>query len=402
MTPFRFMHAADLHLDTPFRGIGQVADWLVPILRDATLTAWDRLVDATLRNECDFLVLAGDVFDHLTPTLRARFRLRDGIARLGEAGIRVFWAHGNHDFTGSLETGVTWPDNLIRFRSDGPDSVRVERDGQWLCQVAGISYPTQAVQENYARLLARDPLAPWGVAVLHANVGGQPGHDNYAPASVSDLVARGFDYWALGHIHQRTVLAEAPWIVYPGNLQGRHPRETGRKGAYLVEVGEDGTATPRFVPLNVVRWEWLAVDASGVEHWDVLRDRLDDAVAGISLDPDEEGAVVRLTVTGETTLATRSGDLDELSEELSTSPDVRPFVVVETVDSAWRAPRTYTRPGGLMAEIAAALTRWDGNPESLEGPWRKYPELPWNPEAVRARALRVLAEQLQETVPDAD
>jgi exonuclease SbcD len=401
MTPFRFMHAADLHLDTPFRGLARIADWLRPVLSDAGLRAWDRLVTATVEEEAQFLILAGDVFDAL-PTVRARLRLADGVRHLAAHGIEVFWAHGNHDHYGLAPLRMAWPENLRRFPPGDPASYDVVRNGQRLCQVAGISFPTRAVHENYAARLVRDPDAPFAIAVLHANVGGHPGHDNYAPASLADLTASGFDYWALGHIHQQGVLTENPWVVYPGNLQGRHARETGRKGAMRADVDAAGHARVTFRPLNVVRWEVLDVDVSGVDQWDGLEERVVTALTSVTLDDDEEGLVARVRLVGRTPLAREQDvDLDDLAAAVSDDRAVRPFRVIESIEAHWRLPAT-VEPSDLFREAVAAVRAWDGTPDLIGGPWEKASWLGLDPDAVRARAESLLADLLEEEVPDAN
>jgi exonuclease SbcD len=405
MTPFRFVHAADLHLDTPFRGLERLADWLSPVLADATLRTWDRLVEATIARGADFLVLAGDVFDHTTPTLRAQFRIRDGLDRLAEAGIPVFWAHGNHDPYATLDTNMEWPSNLVRFPPGKAHTHPVIRHGETLCTVSGISYPTRAVHDNYAALLTRPSEAPWAVAVLHGNVGGQPGHDNYAPASLSDLARQGFDYWALGHIHQHLALANEPWVIYPGNLQGRHPRETGRKGAVLVEVDAGGTARPVFLPLNVVRWEVVTVDVTGLDHVDGVADRAERALRDIHLDSDEEGLLARLFLTGRTPLAAHDiPDLDTVAERLSDATQATPFQFVESIQPHWRPPGSGAPPTGFWAEVLEAMPSGSAGDlrALLAGPWERQRDLELDPGYVQDLARRLLAEALGEELPDAD
>lgn len=366
-TAFRFVHAADLHLDSPLRGLSRTAPWLQPVLQQASLDAFDRLVDLAVEASAAFVVWAGDVFDHTAPSLRAQLKLADGIARLGDQGIPVFWAHGNHDPADALSLDISWPDNLTRFPAGrvGHAGVRDPRHpGRTLCEVYGVSYPESRVTAGYAEQFFRDDEAPWAVAVLHANVGGQPGHDNYAPARLSDLTARPFDYWALGHIHHRAVLSEAPWVVYPGNLQGRHPREDGPKGAVVVHVDEAGAARTAFHPLAPVVWRTVAVDVFGEAHADRLEDRVAQALADGRADAGAAGSLVRVELTGRSVLA-RLGPEDWLAmaDRLSDT-DARPgFVFVESIVPRIARPLAPDPSDGLLARALAEVDRLDLPPE---------------------------------------
>ena len=398
-TSFTFVHAADLHLDSPFSGLSRLQDWLAPILAEASLKAWDRLVEEALLG-ADFLVLAGDVFDHGHPSLRAVWRFRDGLRRLGAAGIPVFWAAGNHDHAVIGAAPVAWPDNVHRFPAGRPETERVMRDGRELCRVSGISYPAQAVEENYARLLTPDPAATFSIAVLHANVGQQGSHLNYAPAALRDLTTGGFDYWALGHIHHRTILSEEPWVVYPGNLQGRHPRECGRKGLMRVSVTEAGEIRPVFRPLNLVRWEVVLVDATGAETLEAVEDAAAGALNALKLDGDEEGAVVRLVLTGRTSLVDETRDWTDLAGRLSSDAPDPGFIFVESVTTAWQKPRVDAPAEGFWGEILAEWGRRRGPVESLGGPL--LAGLPVDGGEVAESARLMLAELLEEVPQDAD
>lgn len=401
---FRFLHAADLHLDTPFRGIRRSSEWLQTRLAEATLLAWDRLVQAALDEAVDFLVLAGDVFDHTTPSLRAQLRLRDGIARLGKAGIPVFWAHGNHDYYQSLNLAVGWPSNLIRFPAGEVGRRVVTKDGQPVCAVYGISFPTQAVTEPYAALFTRSPDDAYAVAVLHTNVGGDTQHDNYAPAQLSDLTESGFDYWALGHVHQGRVLSEHPPVIYPGNLQGRHPRETGPKGAYLVEV-DHGETQWRFLPLASLRWAALAVDCTGLETADQVEEAVSDAMGRVVLAPNEEGLLCRVSLTGTTLLYQLDPEeWHTLGERLSSEGDVPGFRWVESVTPILSSPVSDDLPReGLWADVLEAVQAWSGDPRELPVPWPgPAPGYGLESDSVRRQVRWLLARAMEEELNGGD
>ena len=264
-----FVHAADLHLDTGFEGIGRLDEGLARRLRDASLQAFDALVDLTLERDAAFLVLAGDVYDGAERGLRAQLRFEQGVRRLADAGIRTFVAHGNHDpLVSGWQLVTDWPDPVHVFGHDGVESVVVERAGRPVAVVQGVSYAETAERRNLARLFGRTELEVPHVAVLHTNVGEVGEHANYAPCSTDDLRRRGIDYWALGHVHQRQVVLDGsgddPWAYYPGNLQGRSPKATeqGPKGASVVAVRGGRVQAPEHVSLDRARFAEVTVDVA--------------------------------------------------------------------------------------------------------------------------------------------
>lgn len=296
MTRFSFAHLADLHLDTPFQGLRNRNPELAAALEGASLDAWDRAVDACLDAGVDFVVIAGDVYDGEDAGARAQLRFRDGLARLSAAGVPSFVVHGNHDPRGGRWSAVkAWPDGVTIFGHDEVTSVPVIRAGEELALVHGISYATPQVTENLAARFHRDSaFAGFQLGLLHANVDGRGGHANYAPATLADLRASGLDYWALGHVHARTILsAERPLAAYPGNLQARHPNETGEKGFLLVDV-VDGVATESFVPVGLVRFESVSLDIGELGDLEDVQDELMKA----ALTPAERALVLRAELRG--------------------------------------------------------------------------------------------------------
>ncbi|MCU0270105.1 MAG: DNA repair exonuclease [Acidimicrobiales bacterium] len=295
----RFLHAADLHLDTPVSAVGGYPPAVAELLRDASLQAWDRLVETASARRVAFVLLAGDVYDGAERGLRAQRRFLAGLTRLSEEGIRSFVVHGNHD---PVEEGwsavARFPDLVRRFEPHEVGSEAFTVDGQPVV-VHGISYAVRHTTENLA---ARFPPATDGafhVGLLHANVGGPAsGHADYAPCTLADLRRVGYDYWALGHVHRAQVLHRGdPWVVYPGNLQGRSPKpsERGPKGAVVVEVDGGRPRTPEPVALDVVRFEELAVSIG--DH-DVLS-LLDELTTRAAPEAhDGRAVVVRARVEG--------------------------------------------------------------------------------------------------------
>ena len=254
MEPLRFIHAADLHLDSPFRGIGEASAGLREQLQSATLQALSRVVDHTIDSKADFLIIAGDIYDSKDRNLRALVSFRKEMERLAERNIPAFIVHGNHDPLNGWGSGFRLPSNVTVF-GGRTDTEPFIRGGREVAEITGVSYTRERVTDNLAASFKRGENAPYSIAVLHANIGHQGGHADYAPATVDELSEAGFNYWALGHVHTRAVLATEPaMLVYPGNTQGRNPRESGPRGCYQVDVDPYGRAHLQFVDTSSARW----------------------------------------------------------------------------------------------------------------------------------------------------
>src|SRR5215471_10073160 len=276
MESLRFVHAADLHLDSPFRGLANTSTKLRDELQAATLGAFARIVDHTIESKADFLLLAGDLYDSKDRSLRALVAFRRQMERLAERDISVYIVHGNHDPLNGWGSEFQLPPNVTTF-SGRMDTEPFIRRGREVASITGVSYTRERVMENLAASFKVAGDSPYSVAVLHTNVGGQTGHADYAPTTVEELSAAGFDYWALGHVHTRSVLATDPaMIVYPGNIQGRHAREGGPRGCYQVDVDTQGRANLHFIETNVVRWAHIAVSIAGHSRLSGLVDAMFD------------------------------------------------------------------------------------------------------------------------------
>lgn len=260
MRPITFVHAADLHLDAASGGIGDdMPPAFAERLHRATFAALQRLVELCLAEKVDFLVLAGDVYNHEDGSLRAQIALRDACARLDAAGIPVFIAHGNHDPLASRIASLTMPSGTVVFGED-VSTHPVVRDGETIALVHGISHASTRETRNLARRFARTADACPQVGVLHCTIGTADGEQRYAPCTLEDLTSTGLDYWALGHIHLRQVLCETPRVVYPGSTQGLHIGEEGDHGCTLVRVDAAGGIVLEERPLGPIRWQTVPVD----------------------------------------------------------------------------------------------------------------------------------------------
>lgn len=265
----RFIHCADIHLDSPLRGLERYEGAPVEEVRGATRRAFENMVQYALRDRVDFVVIAGDLYDGDWPDFNTGLFFAKGMAQLGESGIAVYVVRGNHDAASKLTRSLPLPKNVHLFPDKAPKTLTDDNLG---LAVHGQSFATVAVLDDLAAGYLQAVRGYFNLGVLHTSLTGRPGHDNYAPTTEQVLRSRGYDYWALGHVHAREIVSRDPWVVYPGNIQGRHSREQGAKGCELVTV-EDGTITTEPVELDVLRWTELAIDVAGMLDFDALLDR---------------------------------------------------------------------------------------------------------------------------------
>jgi DNA repair protein SbcD/Mre11 len=266
MASFQFIHCADLHIDSPLRGLEADVDAPAERIRSATRHAFTALVDRAIELKVAFVLAAGDLYDGEWQDWRTGQFLVSQVGRLSRADIPFIAIRGNHDAESIITRRLSLPEPARLLRSTRPETVTLARLD---VSIHGQSFRTRSVTDNIA--LAYPPHVPghFNIALLHTSVDGREGHDNYAPCSVAQLRDHGYDYWALGHVHEREVLCRDPWILFPGNTQGRHARETGIKGATLVTV-QDGRIIhePEHLVLDTVRWVQVPVDLAGAADED--------------------------------------------------------------------------------------------------------------------------------------
>lgn len=388
----RFLHVADVHLDTPFAGR---AAQVRTRLREAVRDAFRRAVDLAISEDLDAFVIAGDLFDSDTFSFETERFLLAQFRRLAERRITVVYATGNHDpgRDPGRRGAIRWPEGV--FVADGPDPVRVQvhdRGGELAGWITAVGHATARESTDLSRCFPRpDGLFP-EVAVLHAQVQSSAGaseHDRYAPTTVSALASHPYDYWALGHVHRRQEVHDEPAIFYPGNLQGRTPAESGPRGGLRVDLTAGRTPQVVFRSFAPVRWETIVV--AGLEavetldalirtvrrHWDAWLD-------------DETGSradwMVRIRLTGgsplwkllrdpserETLEAELTGELDVLDATVDAEGVHAPVDPNEYRDRddalGWALRRLAALEGGeaLPEPLVQGLQGWDQSDEPLD------------------------------------
>ncbi len=293
---FRFLHAADLHLDSPLRGLESYPDAPVEQIRGATRRALENLVDLAIEEQVAFVLIAGDLYDVSWKDYNTGLFFTQCMARLDEAGIPVFVISGNHDAASVITRALRPPQNVRLFSTRHPETQRLETLG---VAIHGQGYQVSDTRDDLA---AAYPVAEPGlfnIGLLHTALTGRVGHESYAPTTLDVLKGKGYDYWALGHVHQREVVCESPWVVFPGNLQGRHIRETGTKGCTLVTVDEGRVTGVEHREIDVLRWQECRVDLSGCDSQDVLFRQVRQSLQTARDLADARPLAVRLILAGE-------------------------------------------------------------------------------------------------------
>ena len=253
---FRFIHASDLHIDSPLRGLELKPGAPAGRIREATRQAFHNITSLCLEEGVAFMLIAGDVFDGDWRDFNTGLFFLRELGRLREADIRVFLVRGNHDAASEITRRLPWPEHVREFPAREPESVRLDAHG---VAIHGMSYAQAAMTDNLVPRYPAPVRDHLNIGLLHTSAGGHPDHATYAPCSIAELVGKGYQYWALGHVHERAVLHQEPWIVFPGNPQGRHARESGPRSVTLVSVIDGQVAAAEPIVTDVVRFTTVTV-----------------------------------------------------------------------------------------------------------------------------------------------
>lgn len=293
---FRFLHAADIHLDSPLKGLDRYDGCPADEIRGATRRALANLVRLAIAERVSFVLIAGDVYDGDWRDHNTGLWFVGQMAILRDHGIDVFLISGNHDAKNRMTRDLRLPPNVSSLPTDRP-ATRPTRDGAAV--VHGQGFATASVPDDLSAAYPDAVPGVFNVGLLHTSATGREGHERYAPCTVDSLRSKGYGYWALGHVHAREVVdsREAP-IIFPGNVQGRHVREDGAKGCMLVTVDDAGAASAEFRPLDVLRWATCRVDASAARDGDDVVEAFQDQIPGLLADADGRPLALRVEVAG--------------------------------------------------------------------------------------------------------
>lgn len=401
----KFIHAADLHLDSPMRGLGTTDPEIAETIRDASRRAFERLIDVALEEDVAFVVVAGDLFDGDWDDLATGLWTIRQLRRLEARRVPVFISLGNHDLQNKTLPKLTWPKNVKIFNAKKPETFLYPDDlptlfdgapkrarkpaarsaannekslfsatsetGSTLFDGAsdrvaltGQSFRAQFCPENLAENFPSATPNAFNIGVLHTDASGDGAASRYAPTSLETLNSKRYDYWALGHVHRRQTLQTSPaWVGYPGVLQGRHIREPEPKGFYVVEI-ENGALSqePRFVAVDSLRWFALELNLTQVASEEELRQYFLDAARSVVDEAEERFAAVRLSLVGRTEL---HRDLTQRRARQTLGETFRAWTL-ELGDALWleeiELKTTSPRPAtlgetGILGDLAADFER---------------------------------------------
>lgn len=289
----QILHTADIHLDAPLRSLALRDPALQARIRAATRAAFKTIVDVALDRRVAALLISGDLYDGAQRSARTAAFLTGQLDRLNQAGIPVFYIKGNHDAANPITGAAQLPSNVHVFDGHG-GRVQLGATNIW---IHGVSFRNPHAPESLLGKFAAPIPDAINIAMLHTSLSGAPGHDPYAPCSVTDLKNMGFDYWALGHIHIRKIHSDAPWVVMPGTPQGRDIGEDGAKSATLLTL-HDNRITVEEIPTSAAEFHRVPVDISGIDNDDALRRHVRDRLRDIAETLQAETGVLRLILTG--------------------------------------------------------------------------------------------------------
>lgn len=357
------LHAADLHIDSPLGGLVPYEGAPVDQIRGATRRAVENLVKYAIAERVDLVLIAGDVFDGDWKDFNTGLFWIGQLTRLHEAGIPVVVVAGNHDAGSEISRSLTLPPLVTMFDSVAPD--RKVFDDLALA-VVGQSYSTRSVTADLAAGFPQADPGLFSLGLLHTSLDGRPGHANYAPCSLEGLRSRGYGYWALGHIHQREVVCNNPHVVFPGNLQGRHVRETGSKGATRVVIESQEVTTIEHVDLDAVRWHVCNVDASDLTTVEEVLDAIHTTLVTAVEASSPRVVAARVVVTGQSSVhAALWRERDSLLPEVRAAGLGHGQLWVEKVDLRTHpaADADGARSHGAVRLLTERLTELKQQPE---------------------------------------
>jgi DNA repair protein SbcD/Mre11 len=322
----KFLHCADLHLDSPFKGLSSLPEGMLKRLFESTFLSFTRLIDIAIKEEVDFVIIAGDLYDSGQRSLKAQSYLKKCFTKLESHNIEVYISHGNHDPLDGQWIALDWPNNVHFFQGNSIQTFCYEREGKRVACLHGFSYETAAVTDNRTIHFPEKRDELYHIGILHGQADGYSGHSRYAPFLLSELLKKGYDYWALGHIHKKIDLNDEPPVRYSGNIQGRHSAETGEKGGYIVTLNGNQTSS-RFYSTSDIEWHEAVIgcdEAESLQEVITLCEKTKDTYRH-----QTKGVFLSIKLTGHTPLYEELLDgvfIEELEEILREDDAGGPFV----------------------------------------------------------------------------
>lgn len=366
---FQFIHAADIHLDSPLRGLSKYEGAPVDQIRNATRRALSNLIDLAIEKSVAFVLISGDLYDGDWQDYNTGLFFVNQVRRLRDAEIPLLLISGNHDAANKMTMELTLPENVSFLSAQRPETIRLPGLD---VAVHGQSFAKSAVYEDLSEAYPAADSGLFNLGMLHTSATGREGHEPYAPCSIESLKLKGYDYWALGHIHQREVLSEDPFIAFSGNIQGRHIRETGPKGCLLVTVQDDHRVESEFQALDVLRWERVNVDVTESQGIDDVLQRVNQELERNRDESDGRPLAVRVALVGESAVDRElSADRHRWINEIrSISLDVGQGAIwIEKVQFRTSSPRLTSGhqevPDDAIGEIRSLFAQIRDQPDRM-------------------------------------
>ncbi len=364
---FKFIHSADIHLDSPMRRLARYEGAPVEEARGATRRALENMVDLAMNEKADFVLICGDIYDGDWGDYHTGLFFISQMAKLHDAGIGVFIIAGNHDAANRMTRRLPLPKGVHLLSPDEPVTLTLDNVG---VAIHGQSFISRAVYSDLSEKYPDALPGIYNIGMLHTCANGRPGHDSYAPCRIQGLSLKKYDYWALGHIHTREVLLEDPLIIFPGNPQGRHMGETGSKGCMLVTVDEKGSSCAEFRPLDTVRWEQCEVELSGTASESAFFERVLESLTRVCGTTDLP-LIVRLNLRGESSAHEQiSSDIERITNEIRSESVVlsggRIWIERIIVEIAPQASAPAPAVAGPISELLDLVRELASDPVYLE------------------------------------
>jgi len=409
----RFIHAADIHLDSPLRGLEKYEGAPVSEIRGATRRALENLVALAIDRKVDFVLIAGDLYDGDWKDHNTGLFFVAQMRQLRDAGIPVVMISGNHDAANKMTLSLRLPDNVELLAHDRPATARLSRLEELGVAIHGQSFRNAAEFDNLVPAYPSKKTGLLNIGLLHTSLDGAEGHERYAPCTLDHLRQREYDYWALGHVHNREVRHSAPPIVFPGNTQGRHIREAGPKGCYVVTVDAQHRCELEFVPLDVFRWATCVLNATDAQRPDDVCDRFQSELGPLVQPHGELPLAVRVEIVGNTSahqmlLADPIRWSNELRSIAEASTNGRVWVEqikwrtspMQTLNEALDRASPLAALANCLEELRSDATKLAEIAQVLSDLQRKLPdELVRGDEAIRFADPDQLRQWLDETEP---
>ncbi len=292
---WKFIHAADIHLDSPLHGLERYEGAPLEEIRSATRRAFNNLVRLAIEEQVAFVLLAGDLYDGDWKDYNTGLYFMQRMGQLREVGIRVFMVAGNHDAASQITKHLRLPGNVKMFATRAPEQVILE---ELNVAIHGQGFATRSITDDLSQAYPKGDSRYFNIGLLHTCLDGKPGHEPYAPCTADSLRSKGYQYWALGHVHKREVVGDDPWIVFPGNIQGRHIRETGPKGCTLVTVDNGEVVQVEHRNLDVMRWSLCELDVTDTESIEGIFELVREGLQGVIDAAEGRPVAVRLILQG--------------------------------------------------------------------------------------------------------